>query len=91
MLKRSDFIGQIAKWGTRLGLFNIPYRPRSSAKGQVLADFIIEFSLKREVEIVCHVEIRPWKVFVDDASNAMGARARIVIITPERNTGGALF
>ena len=33
LLKRSDFMGRIAKWGTRLGSFNIRYRPRSSVKG----------------------------------------------------------
>jgi len=35
------------------------------------------------MKIVCHVEVRPWKVFVDGASNALGAGARIVIITPK--------
>ena len=33
LLKRSDFTGRIAKWGTRLGSFDIRYRPRSSVKG----------------------------------------------------------
>ena len=31
--------------------------------------------------IVCHVDIQTWRVFVDGASNAMGAGAGIVIIT----------
>ena len=83
LLKRSDFTGRIAKWGTRLDSFDIRYRPRSSVKGQVLADFITEFSRRREVVIVYHVEVQPWKVFVDDASSAMGVGAGIVIITLE--------
>ena len=29
LLKRSDFMGRIAKWGTRLGSFDIRYRPRN--------------------------------------------------------------
>ena len=41
-------------------------------KGQVLADFVAKFSPKNEWEIVCHVECRPWKVFVDGASSAIG-------------------
>ena len=36
------------------------------------------------MEIVCHVEVHPWKVFMDGATSALGAGARIVIITPER-------
>jgi len=56
LLKRSDFTGRIAKWGIWLGSFDIRYRPRSSVKGQVLADFIVEFSPRKEMEIVCHMD-----------------------------------
>ena len=59
LLRRFDFTGRIAKWGTRLGSFDIRYRPRSSMKGQVLADFVAEFSPKKEGEMVCHVECHP--------------------------------
>ena len=83
LLKRSDFTGRITKWGTRLGSFDIRYRPRSLMKGQVLFNFVAEFSPKNKREMVCHVECCLWKVFVDGASNAMGARAGIVIISPE--------
>ena len=33
--------------------------------------------------MVCHVENRTWRVFVDRASSAMGASVGIVIITSE--------
>ena len=52
-------------------------------KGQVLADFVAEFSPRNEGEMVCHVECRPWRVFVDGALSAIGAGAGIVIVTPE--------
>ena len=52
-------------------------------KGQVLADFIAEFTPKNDGKIICNAESRPWKVFVDGASNAMGVGAGLVIITPE--------
>ena len=35
------------------------------------------------MEIVYHVEVHLWKVFMDGASSALGAGAGIVIITPE--------
>ena len=76
-------MGRIAKWGTRLGSFDIRYRSHSSIKGQVLADFVAEFSPRMEVEIVCHVETCPWKVFVDGTSSALRAEDGIVIITQE--------
>ena len=83
LLKRSDFTGRITKWGTRLGSFDIQYRPRNAVKGQVLVDFVAEFSPKNNIGMVCHVENRAWRVFVDGASSAMGAGAGIVIITLE--------
>lgn len=83
LLKRSNFTGQIAKCGTRLGAFDIRYKPRSSVKGQVLADIVVEFSPKNQGEMVCQLECRLWKMHVDSAFNAMGANAGIVIITSE--------
>ena len=49
----------------------------------MLADFVAEFSPRNEGEMVCHVECRPWRVFVDGALSAIGAGAEIVIVTPE--------
>jgi len=83
LLKRSNFMGEIAKWGTRLGSFDIRYRSKSSVKGQVLDDFVVEFSPRNGGEVVCHVECSLWKVFVDGALSAIGAGVGIVIITLE--------
>ena len=44
MLKNADYTGRIAKWGTILGAFDIKYMPRTSIKGQVLADLVAEFA-----------------------------------------------
>ena len=33
LLKRSDFMGLIAKWRTQLRAFDVRYKPRSSVKG----------------------------------------------------------
>ena len=83
LLKGSDFMGRIAKWGTRLGAFDTRYKLRNSVKGHVLADFMDDFSPRDEREMVYHLECRSWRVFVEGASNAMGAGAGILIITPE--------
>ena len=44
MLRSADYTGRIAKWGTILGAFDIKYMPRTSIKGQVLADLVAEFA-----------------------------------------------
>ena len=37
--------GQMALWVVELSEFDIQYRPRTAVKGQVVADFITEFTL----------------------------------------------
>ena len=44
ILRSVDYIRRIAKWGTILGAFDIKYMPRTSIKGQVLADLVAEFT-----------------------------------------------
>ena len=31
-------------WGTRLEIFDIQYKPKNSINGQVLANFVVEFT-----------------------------------------------
>ena len=52
ILRSADYTGRIAKWGTILGAFDIKYMPRTSVKGQVLADPVVEFAeLPEEAEV----------------------------------------
>ena len=44
LLQSADYTGRIAKWGTILKAFDIKYMPRTSIKGQVLADLVVEFA-----------------------------------------------
>ena len=82
LLKRSSFTGRIAKQRTRLGSFDIWYRPRSLVKGQILADFVSEFTPRKDQRVVCNVEARPQRVFVDGAFSVMVSGAGIVMISP---------
>ena len=51
VLRIADYTGRIALWNTILGAFNIKYMPRTSIKGQVLADLVAEFA-EPPIEIV---------------------------------------
>ena len=52
VLRNADYTGRVAKWGTILGAFDIKYMPRTSVKGQVLADLVVEFAeCPEEVEM----------------------------------------
>ncbi|XP_075654893.1 uncharacterized protein LOC142625069 [Castanea sativa] len=84
LLRRLDFTRWIAKWGTRLEMFNIHYKPRNAIKGQALADFIMNFTPKSKVSIgVFQVMTRKWRIYVDGASNTRGSGIRIVMVSPE--------
>ena len=53
LLRSADFTTRIAKWGTIIRAFDIKYMPRTSIKGQVLADLVAEFAespLKEKIE-----------------------------------------
>ena len=65
-------------------MFDIRYKPRNSIKGKKLADFVAEFTLAPGVSIrVCQVLVRTWRVFVDNASNARGSGAKIIMMSPK--------
>ena len=44
ILRSANYTGRITKWGIILGAFDITYMPRTSIKGQVLADLVAEFT-----------------------------------------------
>ena len=55
ILRSADYFGKIAKWGTILGAFDIKYMPRTSVKGQVLADLVVEFAkCPEEIDVEQH-------------------------------------
>ena len=73
--------------------------PRTSVKGQVLADLVAEFvepSLEEEARMQDMDEklvgtISPqgptcWKVYVDSVTNQKGSEVRLVLISPKRIT-----
>lgn len=68
----------------RLGTFDIRCKQRNSIKGQILADFVAKFTIALGAfVVVCQVLVRPWRVFVDGASNARGSGVGIVMMSPE--------
>ena len=99
ILRSADYTGMIAKWGTVLGAFDIKYMPRTSIKGQVLAELIAEFAEcpekmnmekhdmdEKSVGIVSVQCSTPWEVYVDGAANQRGSGVRLVLVSPKKIT-----
>uniref|UniRef100_A0A2N9J8N6 Uncharacterized protein n=1 Tax=Fagus sylvatica TaxID=28930 RepID=A0A2N9J8N6_FAGSY len=90
LMHSSDFSGRITKWGVHLGALGVEYKPRTSVKGQILADFVTEFQGKTGTSESANppsprpdVSSLEWKLFMDRASNVKGAGASAVLISPE--------
>ena len=63
-------------------LRGLTYEPRTTIKGQVLADFIIDFTLRVTEQGDL---LKGWIQNVDGASNSKGAGIGIVLTTLERS------
>ena len=44
MLHKPETSGRLMNWALELSEFDIRYKPKTTIKGQVLADFIMEFT-----------------------------------------------
>ena len=58
--------GRLALWAIELSEFDIQYRPRTAIKGQIVADFIAEFT---HDEGKGATESPQWSIYTDGSSN----------------------
>ncbi|KAL0405767.1 UNVERIFIED_CONTAM: hypothetical protein Slati_3890600 [Sesamum latifolium] len=92
VMTKSVLSDRLARWYLQLQQFEITYVPQKAIKGQVLADFLADYSMPAEWELsddlpdedVLMVEIiPPWKMYFDGASHKEGAGAGVVFVTSE--------
>ena len=58
--------GRMALWAIELSEFDVQYRPRTAVKGQVVADFIAEYT---QLEDKGAEEHRIWSIHTKESSN----------------------
>ena len=72
------------KWAIELSEFDIRYKPKTAIKGQVLVDFIMEFtSAEPAKNAQTMTDLFIWKLSVDGASKAQGSGAGLILTSPE--------
>ena len=77
--------------------FDIKYMPRTSVKGQVLTDLMVEFVEippedkleeqnmdEKSVGVISLQEPLSWKVYIDGAVNHRGSGVGLVLVSPEK-------
>ena len=84
VLHKPETSGRLMKRAIELSEFDIRYRPKTAIKGQVLADFVMEFALAEPAkDAQAATDLSIWKLSVDGASNAQGSGAGLILASPE--------
>ena len=84
VLHKPEVSGRLTKWAIELSEFDIGYKPKTTIKGQVLADFVMEFAPIELPETTQAEDDLPiWKLSVDGASNAQGSGAGLILTSLE--------
>nr|GEZ91790.1 reverse transcriptase domain-containing protein [Tanacetum cinerariifolium] len=85
VMSRPDVAGRLQKWSIMLGEHNITYRPMTSIKGQILADFLNEMPSNASQGVsVAEIQEEPWTLFTDGLSCVDGSGARLILTNPDR-------
>ena len=84
VLHKPEVSERLMKWAIELSEFDIRYKPKTAIKGQVLADFVMEFAPIEPAKTTQAEDDLPiWKLSVDGASNAQGSGAGLILTSPE--------
>ncbi|GKD55382.1 reverse transcriptase domain-containing protein, partial [Tanacetum coccineum] len=84
IISRPDVAGRLQKWSVMLGEHNITYRPRTSVKGQILADFLVEKPDEAPPNTsVIEIPQESWTLFTDGSACVDGSGAGLILTSPE--------
>ncbi|XP_030936484.1 uncharacterized protein LOC115961687 [Quercus lobata] len=75
--------GRLALWAIEFSKFDIQYRPQTAIKGQVVTNFIAEFTHDEDKGVE---ESPHWSIHIDRSSNRQVRGAGIILSSPEGDT-----
>ena len=89
ILHKPETLRRLIKWVIELTDFNIRYKPRTVVKGQVLEDFIMEFtpsntSAQPTKTTQLALDLPIWRLSVDGVANSQGSGAGLIMTSPDR-------
>nr|GEU78306.1 hypothetical protein [Tanacetum cinerariifolium] len=84
VILRSQKVTQILSGASHRGEHNITYRPRTSVKGQILADFLVEKpdDAPPDTSVIKTLQ-EPWTLFTDGSSCVDGSSVGMILTSPE--------
>ena len=78
ILYKPDLTGRMLQWAIELSECGIEFQPRLSMKGQVMADFVLEYS-RKPIQYKEPSEKEWWTLWVDGASRASGSGVGLLL------------
>ncbi|GJR72125.1 reverse transcriptase domain-containing protein [Tanacetum coccineum] len=84
IISQPDVAERLQKWSVMLREHNITYRPRTSVKGQILANFLVEKPDEAPPDTsVVEIPQESWILFTDGSSCVDGSGAGLIMTIPE--------
>ena len=84
VLHKPETSGRLMKWAIELSELNIIYKLKTTIKGQVLADFVMEFTSVEPAENTQTTTGLPiWRLSVEKATNAQGSKVGLILTSRE--------
>ena len=84
ILHKPETSRRLIKWAIELSEFDNRYKPRIAVKGQILTDFIMEFTPAQSTEATQLAPDLPiWRLSVDEAANAQGSGAGLIMTSSD--------
>ena len=84
VLHKLETSGRLMKWAIELSEFDIIYKPKTAIKGEVLMDFVMEFTSAKPTESTQTTTNLPiWRLSVDEVANAQGSGAGLILTSLE--------
>ena len=82
-MSNPEAASRLALRAIELSEFDIQYRPRIAIKGQIVTDFIAEFTHDEDKGVE---ESPHWSIYTDESSNRQAGGASIMLLSPEGDT-----
>ncbi|GKV28123.1 hypothetical protein SLEP1_g37209 [Rubroshorea leprosula] len=81
ILQKPELSGQLIGWSVELSEYDLKFQPRTTIKGQAVADFLVEcapVTVKEKAP-----EYLVWVLYVDGVANVDGSGAGAVLLGPD--------
>ncbi|GKV10023.1 hypothetical protein SLEP1_g21448 [Rubroshorea leprosula] len=81
ILQKPELSGRLIGWSVELSEYDLKFQPRTTIKGQAVADFLVECAPAAVKEKVSEYPV--WVLYVDGAANVEGSGAGAVLLGPD--------